>query len=98
MDMKKEKKEKKEEEGKTCFYHDLISISQYEMDVSLISQRNFHHYHAESEQKGDSQHPHMILDGVALQNLEILENASGREDGTLFKLLCYTTSAFGNER
>lgn len=37
----------------------------------------------------------LILDGQTLAHIEVLQNSSGTDEGTLFKLLCRCATPFG---
>ena len=61
------------------------------LDTSIMSLGNIHEYHISRNSAS-----HMILDGVTLNNLEILNNTSdGTTKGTLFKLVNRATTSFG---
>ncbi|KAJ3035450.1 DNA mismatch repair protein msh6 [Rhizophlyctis rosea] len=60
------------------------------LDKELVSARNFHLYDP-VRQFGT-----LVLDGQTLKNLEVFENTTdGSDEGTLFKLLCRCSTAFG---
>lgn len=69
----------------------LYYLKLLKLDSSIMSLGNIHEY-----QISKNANNHMILDGITLNNLEILHNtADGSDKGTLFKLLNRATTSFG---
>ncbi|KAL6450940.1 LOW QUALITY PROTEIN: MSH6 DNA mismatch repair protein MSH6 [Candida maltosa Xu316] len=69
----------------------LFYLKMLKLDNSIMSLGNIHQYHISRNATS-----HMILDGITLNNLEILNNnADGGDKGTLFKLLNRATTPFG---
>eukprot|EP01122_Echinamoeba_exundans_P011099 TRINITY_DN4299_c0_g1_i2.p1 TRINITY_DN4299_c0_g1~~TRINITY_DN4299_c0_g1_i2.p1 ORF type:complete len:1136 (-),score=256.23 TRINITY_DN4299_c0_g1_i2:4242-7649(-) len=67
-----------------------------QLDQGLISMRNFQIYDAQAVMRDDSKIDHLILDGKALSNLEILENEVTRtKEGSLLELVDQCSSPFG---
>ncbi|KAF5838281.1 muts domain V-domain-containing protein [Dunaliella salina] len=53
---------------------------------------------AEGGEGGALQQQHMLLNGAALENLEVLENAEGGVGGTLLSVLDHCSTPFGRRR
>ncbi|RCK63541.1 DNA mismatch repair protein MSH6 [Candida viswanathii] len=69
----------------------LSYLKTLKLDTSIMSLGNMHEY-----QISRNANSHMILDGITLNNLEILHNtADGSDKGTLFKLMNRATTSFG---
>lgn len=72
----------------------LYYLKMLKLDTSIMSLGNIHEYHISRNSAS-----HMILDGVTLNNLEILNNTSdGTTKGTLFKLVNRATTSFGKRQ
>ncbi|ELU18588.1 hypothetical protein CAPTEDRAFT_139957, partial [Capitella teleta] len=68
------------------------------IDHELISMRNFEVYHpldSEAKEVSDFTNKKMVLDGVTLNNLEILQNGEGGTEGTLLDHLNRCSTPFG---
>lgn len=72
----------------------LYYLKLLKLDTSIMSLGNIHEYHISRNSAS-----HMILDGITLNNLEILNNTSdGTTKGTLFKLVNRATTSFGKRQ
>ncbi|ODV67102.1 mismatch repair ATPase MSH6 [Hyphopichia burtonii NRRL Y-1933] len=69
----------------------LYYLKSLKLDESVMTLANFNEYDISKGSSG-----HMLLDGITLNNLEILNNSfDGGDQGTLFKLLNRSITPFG---
>ncbi|EGW32474.1 mismatch repair ATPase MSH6 [Spathaspora passalidarum NRRL Y-27907] len=72
----------------------LYYLKTLKLDSSIMSLGNIHEYRISRNEAS-----HLILDGITLNNLEILNNSTdGGDKGTLFKLLNRATTPFGKRQ
>lgn len=74
----------------TAFGGLLFYLKSLKLDESVMTLGNFNEYDISKQSSG-----HMLLDGIALNNLEILNNSIGGDQGTLFKLINRAITPFG---
>lgn len=74
----------------TAFGGLLYYLKSLKLDESVMTLGNFKEYDISKQSSG-----HMLLDGIALHNLEILNNSIGGDQGTLFKLINRAITPFG---